>query len=272
MSLSFTVAITKTTGRSQNTKRSPEFTRRHTEGRREVKERKPFCKCCFDANKSEAEYTSHYLKDKPGPEGKVVCPTLLATECRYCHGLGHYKSHCPILSERKNASANTRRPVNIHRPTRVASLISDDIFAKIKAAEANVTFRESRAKEQTKGKISHRNAFAALADDDEEEVKVSAIPRIAVPKLTQGRWATPLDTSKQPSDNELFALKRAYTVTPEKPLVAQIQSLQQSTPIIEPKINWADEAESDSELEEDEEGESVMYDEYGRLLVDNSAW
>jgi len=38
---------------------------------------KPFCKVCFDAGKSEVEYTSHFVKSEPGIKGKVVCPTLL---------------------------------------------------------------------------------------------------------------------------------------------------------------------------------------------------
>ena len=59
------------------------------------KKKTPFCKVCFDSGKTEAEYSSHFLKDKPGPNGTVVCPTLLAHECRQCHGKGHYKSHCP---------------------------------------------------------------------------------------------------------------------------------------------------------------------------------
>ena len=55
----------------------------------------PFCKVCKDAGWSEVEYTSHFVKDQPGPSGKVVCPTLLNQACRICHAKGHTSSYCP---------------------------------------------------------------------------------------------------------------------------------------------------------------------------------
>ena len=60
-----------------------------------------FCKVCKDAGKPEAMYTSHYVKDQPGPNGVVVCPTLLSQHCGYCHNLGHTPTHCPILASIK---------------------------------------------------------------------------------------------------------------------------------------------------------------------------
>jgi len=55
---------------------------------------------CFKAGKSEKEYTSHWLRDRPGPGGVVVCPYLLSIECRYCHAKGHTVSRCPILAHK----------------------------------------------------------------------------------------------------------------------------------------------------------------------------
>lgn len=56
-----------------------------------------FCKVCKDAGKKEADYTSHWVRDAPGPNGKVVCPTLLRTECKYCKATGHIIKFCPKL-------------------------------------------------------------------------------------------------------------------------------------------------------------------------------
>ena len=55
---------------------------------------KPYCKVCRDAGKTEAEYTNHFVKSIPGPAGKVVCPTLLSQQCRYCHVKGHTSNYC----------------------------------------------------------------------------------------------------------------------------------------------------------------------------------
>jgi hypothetical protein len=64
---------------------------------------KPFCKVCHDAGKTEKEYTSHFVKSEPGPNGKVVCPTLLAQECRFCFQGGHTAGYCPVIASNKKA-------------------------------------------------------------------------------------------------------------------------------------------------------------------------
>ena len=61
----------------------------------------PFCNMCFKAGKPASEYKSHWLRDKPGKGGVVVCPYLLSIECRYCHEKGHTMGQCPILKKRK---------------------------------------------------------------------------------------------------------------------------------------------------------------------------
>ena len=42
-----------------------------------------------------ADYTDHFVKDQPGPNGKVVCPTLLAQKCLNCGVPGHTTNYCP---------------------------------------------------------------------------------------------------------------------------------------------------------------------------------
>jgi len=55
----------------------------------------PFCKVCYDAGLRAPDYTNHFVKDQPGPSGKVVCPTLLAQKCLTCGLAGHTSSYCP---------------------------------------------------------------------------------------------------------------------------------------------------------------------------------
>jgi len=66
------------------------------------KKGKPFCKVCFDAGKSEKEYTSHYVKSAPGPTGKVVCPTLLIQACLNCGQPGHTSGYCDQAKSQHN--------------------------------------------------------------------------------------------------------------------------------------------------------------------------
>ena len=62
---------------------------------------KPFCQVCKNAGKTIEEYSSHYIKNKPGPYGVVVCPTILNSECSYCHKKGHFKKYCGVLKAYK---------------------------------------------------------------------------------------------------------------------------------------------------------------------------
>ena len=70
----------------------------------------PFCKVCRDAGKPEKEYTSHFVKDQPGPNGKVVCPTLLNQACRICNKTGHTSSYCSQYRNRREEHYIEREP------------------------------------------------------------------------------------------------------------------------------------------------------------------
>lgn len=101
--------------------------------------KKPFCKVCYDTGKPESVYTTHWVRASPGLNGgKITCPTLLATECRYCLKAGHTVKFCPIIEQR------------------------DKFMEKKKASEAfNVVVEESRANSSSR--------FALLCDDDDDD-------------------------------------------------------------------------------------------------------
>jgi hypothetical protein len=70
----------------------------------------PYCKVCRDAGKTEKEYNSHFVKDQPGPNGKVVCPTLLNQSCRICGKTGHTSSYCSQYRNRQVREEPRREP------------------------------------------------------------------------------------------------------------------------------------------------------------------
>jgi len=107
-----------------------------------------FCAYCKAKGLSEAEFTSHFVKDAPGPKGKVCCPELLKNECGYCHEIGHTPKHCPKLKDRdarrrKAKAAATRRAkaqtafkaANAPAPGGVR-LLSGNSFAALAASQA----------------------------------------------------------------------------------------------------------------------------------------
>ena len=74
---------------------------RNTASNASISVTKPYCKVCYDAGRPEQEYTSHFVKDQPGPQGKVICPTLLNQACRICNKTGHTSSYCSQYRRRE---------------------------------------------------------------------------------------------------------------------------------------------------------------------------
>jgi hypothetical protein len=68
---------------------------------------KMYCKVCHDAGKSEAVYTSHFIRESIDPNSKVLCPTLLALECRFCFCKGHTVKYCSALKRRNSQRLRT---------------------------------------------------------------------------------------------------------------------------------------------------------------------
>ena len=67
---------------------------------------KKYCKVCHDAGRSETEYTSHFIRENRDPLSKVVCPTLLSLECRYCSRKGHTVKSKPVINQKAKKNIN----------------------------------------------------------------------------------------------------------------------------------------------------------------------
>ena len=55
----------------------------------------PFCPMCKKNGKSEAEYTSHFMRESRDENSVPLCPILLAMKCNRCGAAGHIASRCP---------------------------------------------------------------------------------------------------------------------------------------------------------------------------------
>jgi len=85
---------------SSNVNTTTTNTRRFPDGQMRPADSK-FCKVCYDAGLPVANYTDHFVKDQPGPNGKVVCSTLLNQACRICQKTGHTSSYCSQYRRRE---------------------------------------------------------------------------------------------------------------------------------------------------------------------------
>lgn len=173
-----------------------------------ISQRTPFCGICKNAGKTHKEYTSHFVRDRPGADGRVVCPTLLASICRYCRETGHIKSHCPKLADKNRQEKERARIWYANERRRAAE---SNLQTQVEAAKAtrNNDARlirlglssESICKKNLKPKNDNYNpqkpftgnAFAVWecdSSDDEQDEKVAtqAAPAVVAPKKASGVW------------------------------------------------------------------------------------
>ena len=142
------------------------------------KVRGKFCSICKSAGKSFEEYTSHFVRESPDPNSRVVCPVILSSDCNYCGKKGHLKSHCHLLKKRNQKRASDCVTAKAHRHNRdrmsvheVASFRVDSRNGKVSRQDRDWQRKHSQSKEATNIGSSTSGRFAALGDDSDEEVE-----------------------------------------------------------------------------------------------------
>ncbi len=143
---------------------------RRTQRKETVK--KPFCKVCKDAGKSEKEYTSHFVRQTPHPESPIICPTILNTKCNFCNGIGHLVSRCPSKKEFERSMKQ-----------------------KSNSSKKN-GFKSGFDAEKRKDLIA-KNSFAALDSDEEEDEENQdfKVPEnVTVRKKISKKWSEIYDS------------------------------------------------------------------------------
>jgi len=205
--------------------------------------KKPCCKVCVDAGKSEKEYSNHYVKDL---NGNVTCPTLLSQECKYCKKKGHTTSHCATLKKQKEFEEKSRKP-----PLSPAK-------------------KEAPAPKKS-------NVFAYLemnSDESDDEVEEFPVLVVAEPKdpfekekTTSKKFSYASMASKTQAEYKIEQLKATNTTPPivDKKLKINIKK-EWPTLAAGVKKSWSQMCDEGSSSEEEEEEEEEQFAE------DNSAW
>jgi hypothetical protein len=188
--------------------------------KKSVSNQKAFCKVCKDAGKPESVYTSHWVRETPDIRSKVVCPTLLALECRYCHANNHTVKYCPVLKTKEKQDQEQSKP-KPRPPTKMPAI----------------------------GKPVRSNIFMCLdSDSEEDEVKVKVkkeeeqFPALSVPApapapvLGVKSYATAVSQIKDTTN------LRKSTSPPEYKSVPWATSVQQIA-----MTSWADDCSSDED-------------------------
>jgi len=220
--------------------------------------KKPYCKVCHDAGKSESEYTNHYVRSSPDRNGNtnVTCPTLLSTECRFCYKLGHTTKFCPVIASRK------------------------------KHEEKSARLNEIKLKEQEKEKKNNSSkktvtGFSAIyIDSDDEDVAVvvdnnktnekKVIVVDEFPALCSVKTDKPILTG--------YAAMASKSVS-AKVVAEEVKEKKNNTSIVVPpmkkefhvKKSWADWSES-SEGEDEDEDEDDYDKEFPSFINNDSTY
>jgi hypothetical protein len=140
-------------------RKGPYSNNRHYTGNSKTGNNK-FCKVCYDAGKDESVYSSHFVKI----DSIVVCPTLKATECRYCRKMGHTIKFCKVLNEKNNYMMR-QTPTHLSKPT---------------------TYYNQKKMEPSTSIVKAQNIFESLDNDSDDEKEITS------------RWTVPVVTPREP--------------------------------------------------------------------------
>lgn len=200
--------------------------------------RTPYCKICHDAGKSHREYTSHFIRETPSRNSRVVCPTLIATVCRKCGQGGHMSSYC-------SQSTRPRRTARIQSRTDRDGFQTRNMEASWRLCR-NLT--ASPAPSDTQSIATTESSFSALSLDDEDNSN-SEFPELNPQEFT---WKPPTATDPnsrptlktgqtwaQVANVESHSLEQMDVKTPTSPFVPFSGSVS----------NWSDDSTPRSPFE-----------------------
>ena len=211
-----------------------------------VNSRKPFCKVCADAGKSD---TAHFPRKTPDPNSEVTCPTLKALECRYCFKNGHTVKYCPVLKERNARDDDARREHERHQRHLERQMEQE---------------RQSRLPPIVEKKATGK--FAAFIDEDEEEERNERQEQDMRLKIEEAAAAL---IAKRDAEFPTFGLKKAAPTT--DPTATNWAAMAQNAAALplpklkakavveeKPKLNYVGWAEDSDDECEEEMYESVI--------------
>lgn len=191
-----------------------------------------YCKICHDMGKSESEYRSHFTRETKDPNSKILCPTLLSMECRYCFKKGHTVKYCALAKKNEKNKINETRTATNTMPKPVTNI--------------------------TNAKKVATNKFAQLSDDDDsdnEEINQSN-------KKNQVKEEFPALCSTTNTNKPVFNFKAALeseyvpppTTTLPKPVIPPLYSKPQQSLY---EMDWAamDSDDDDTEINLDSDHE-----------------
>lgn len=137
---------------------------------------KKYCSVCHKAGKPEKDYTNHYIKSTPGPNGIVVCPTILSNHCKKCNGYGHFSDHCKAKA--RVFDTRSREAIPEKKPEKKPEKTYEELWpaigevAKPKRVQDGNGFAALDEETMPKAKpVAHKMNFKKMLETDYVEPK-----------------------------------------------------------------------------------------------------
>ena len=218
--------------------------------------RVPCCPHCSNINKfsktSTILPTDHFLRETPTPDSKLVCPVLLATECRFCGEYGHTVSKCPAAAaENKHYAKQELDRAKLAAEAKVAKP-AKKIVNRFSVLGSD---SDDEVVKTTKSTYSSRTPMQATKRKREEE------PQFDFPALNANATTTTTTTTQMN-----FAKAVVLPVKPvvlaksiDIPAIPSVLLYKPSSIALASRPCWAD---SDSDDEDTESDRQRCADEY----------
>jgi hypothetical protein len=165
------------------------------------------CPVCKDAGKPEKEYTSHFVRDKPGPDGKTICPLLLSLNCRKCGKKGHTFKYCKVNV--KETRPEQARPEK--EKTRPNTIQKGKFVSLAESSDEEEEGEEKEGQEEKEGREEK--------EGQEEKQEKPVVVMSYADKLKQNR---PLPLA--PTLPNMFVLRSSLPLAPTLPAPTLLQA------------------------------------------------
>jgi hypothetical protein len=222
--------------------------------------KKALCQVCKDAGKTEKEYTSHFVRDKPGPDGVTVCPLLLSLNCRRCGKKGHTFKYCKVNLEKK------KEPTRIVEKPNDAPKQKQGKFDSL--VESSDEEEEGEEKEPEPEPIK-QNKVMSYAD----KLKAKLLPLApTLPDMAVLRSAPTL-LVQAPALPDMVALPQAPTLLVQAPTLPDMVALPQAPTLSQaPKAPTLPRAPSLPVTEEEKEKIQKLKDGCRKIISQKCSW
>ena len=196
---------------------------------------KKFCKICSDAGKSSNEYNAHNVREN----GKVMCPILLITTCRYCKKSGHTIAYCDVL-QHMNKAQDTRQTPSWGRKNYNDKSYNDKSYND-KSFDKSYNDKSYNDKSYNKNK-NNNNQFAVLCEeipetDEEFPILNNHVSRPNIVRSVANNWATIVASTASTASiasTASTASTASIASTASTASIASIASKRPSSPIDSP--------------------------------------